>query len=109
MDSSITAALPAIATLVGGVYGGFKVGKSQSLTDTASVASISADTIDMLQAQVEVLTEGNSEKAHNIAELMTRVSILESMITQRAEVEEVHATVNLIKNKVDEIHEAIVV
>lgn len=116
MDSSIVPALSAVATGLGGIYGGFRFGKNQNLADQASMATISADTVEMLQAQVgvlqdqaETLKDQNDEKEHNIVELMARVSVLEGLVTQSANVAAVHEDVILIKNKVEAIHEAIVV
>ena len=91
------------------MYGGFRFGRNQSLTDQANVATISADTVEMLQAQVQGLRDQNEEKEHNIVELMARVSVLEGLITKTADVAAVHTDVILIKTKVDLIHDSLVV
>jgi hypothetical protein len=103
MDSSMFTALPAFATLVGGVYGGFKYGKSQSLTDAESSSNISINTVEMLQAQVDLLKRQSEEKEYNLSELMERVNVLEGLVTQRAEVGEVHTEVIAIRGTVDRI------
>ena len=107
MDASIIQGLAGTATLVSGVYGGFRYGRSQNLSDQANSSSISADTVEMLQAQVEILREAGEEKEHNITELMSRVAVLEGLVTQKAEVQAVHTDVILIKTKVELIAEKV--
>lgn len=107
MDASIVPAVTGISALLSGVYGGFRYGRSQNLDDQANVSSISANTVEMLQAQVQALKTQNDEKEHNLSELMTRVSVLESLVTQKAEVQAVHVDVLLVKTKVDLIAEKV--
>ncbi len=45
-----------------------------------------------------MLEQQNSEKELNLVELLTRVEVLENLVTQRAEVEAVHEDVNEVKD-----------
>ena len=76
MDTNtIISVVAPIATLVGG----WSIGRR----------GLSRQTIDLLAIQVNTLKESNESKTAQITELTGKVNVLESMITQRAEVAEV--------------------
>lgn len=89
-----------LAGVVGGVWGGSRFGRSQE-------SDISVNTITILQARVNELERLNREKEDKITELITRVDILESLVTQRAEVEAMHVEVTEVKGIVTRIAERV--
>lgn len=95
IDAIITV-LTGVAGVTGGFIGGKRLGNSQAV-------SIAVDTVELLQVQVGLLTSANSEKDEKIADLGGRVNILESLVTQRAEVEAVHEEVRGVRTVVDRI------
>lgn len=80
-----------IAVLIGvaGVAGGWVGGRKNS--------SIAMDTVSLLASQVEAL----KLEAQKIPPLLERIAILESLVTQRAEVEAVKEIVMRIEEKLD--------
>ncbi|HEY6018852.1 MAG TPA: hypothetical protein VIY48_02875 [Candidatus Paceibacterota bacterium] len=87
MDTNtIISVVAPIATLVGG----WSIGRR----------GLSRQTIDLLAIQVNTLKESNESKTAQITELTGKVNVLESMITQRAEVAEVREIVERIAVKV---------
>lgn len=91
------------AALVSGGWFGARYGKQQALADAANNSSLSVDVISTLQAKVELLASQNRDKENNLVELLTRVEVLESLVTQRAEVEAVHQEVTEVKTIVTRI------
>lgn len=89
-----------LAGVIGGVWGGSRFGRSQE-------SDISVNTITILQARVNELERMNREKDEQIIELIARVDILESLVTQRAEVEAVHVEVTEVKGIVNRIAVAV--
>lgn len=89
VNTLLSAAL-AISTAAGG----FGVGRK---TASASVVSVAAETVEMLQAQVDLLKQDKSSKDSELVDLRARVELLENLVTQRAEVEAVHADVKASK------------
>jgi hypothetical protein len=87
-------------TAIGSYFGGKRQGKG-------SAVGIAVDTVELLQVQVAMLTQQNSEKDQLIAELRGRVEVLEGLVTQRAEVEAVHEEVKGVRVVVDRIAEAV--
>jgi hypothetical protein len=87
MDTStIISTVVPLATLVGG----WSVGRR----------GLSRQTIDLLQIQVDVLTRNKAAVDTQVTELQSKVNILESMVTQKAEVAEVKEIVTRIAEKV---------
>lgn len=84
------------ATGVGSFIGGRLTGKSVA-------SQVASDTVDMLKTQVDVLQEDKHEKDSELINLRSRVEVLESLVTQRAEVEELGEKISLVKETVDKI------
>jgi len=95
---TITSIGSTVGALVSGGWLGARYGKQQVLADAANTSSLSIDVIATLQAKVGLLEQQNSEKELNLVELLTRVEVLENLVTQRAEVEAVHEDVNEVKD-----------
>lgn len=95
-----TNAIITIVTGAVGVAGGFFGGKR---IGTGQAVSIAVDTVELLQVQVSALTDANRLKDERIADLGGRVDILESLVTQRAEVDAVHVEVRGVRDVVDRI------
>lgn len=93
---TVLAAVAGIAGAAGGFVGGRR-------TATSTTINIAVDTVELLQAQVATLTSDREEKHALIADLRGRVEILESLVTQRAEVEAVHEEVRGVRGVVDKI------
>lgn len=90
----------AIGTGVAGIAGGFLGGKRMASGEAVSIAT---EVVELLQVQVATLTEKGEEKDREISDLGMRVNLLESLVTQRAEVEAVHADVLEVKEVVGKI------
>jgi hypothetical protein len=89
-----------LSTIVGGVAvasGGFFGGR---MTGRYNSHQIAAQTIDMLKTQVDSLTRDKENRDLEILDLLSRVSVLEGLVTQRAEVAQVQETVDRIADKV---------
>lgn len=93
---AILSAATLTATAVGGFVGGRRTGKGEAM-------GIAVDTVDLLQAQVATLTEYREEKDSTIHNLEQRVEVLESLVTQRAEVGVVRDGVEGVRGVVDRI------
>lgn len=98
--SVIVTAVIAVSTAVGGFASGRAAGR-------INASQVAVDTVDMLQSQIEVLKEDRDQKEIELADLKGRVSLLEGLVTQRAEVEEVNIKASLIKETVDRIAERV--
>lgn len=85
-----------IGTAVGGFVGGRMSGRS-------SASTIASETVDMLQAQIETLKDDKQSRDDELMELRTRVSTLENLVTQRAEVDLVHEEVRSARVVLDKI------
>jgi len=83
----------AAAVALAGTLGGWQVGKRNA---ASSAVSIATDTVELLQVQIELLKAENSE-------LKARVDVLETLVTQRAEVEAVKQGVKGVRGVVDRI------
>jgi hypothetical protein len=94
------ASILTIASAVGTGVGGFIGGRVSGRTSASQIAS---DTVDMLQVQIESLKDDKTERDAEVVNLRTRVEVLESLVTQRAEVEELGAKISLVKDTVDKI------
>lgn len=95
LNSALTAAT-AIGTGLGGFVGG-------RLTVKNALSDIASGTVEMLQTQVNILQEDKEHSETELLELRSRVTILEGLVTQRAEVEELSAKLSLVKDTVDRI------
>ena len=85
-----------LAGVAGGAWGGAHFRRSEE-------SQIAADTVEMLQTGLAELRTQNDEKSSKIIDLMARVEVLESLVTQRAEVEAVHVEVTEVKGIVNRI------
>jgi FtsZ-binding cell division protein ZapB len=94
--NAIIAILTGAAGVAGGFVGGRRFGHSQA-------AQISVDTVELLQIAVAELRTQVSEKDGLVTDLRARVEILESLVTQRAEVELVYEEVKGVRGVVDRI------
>lgn len=92
IDAATTAAV-SIATALGGFLGGKKIGVNGSI-------QIANDTVSMLSLQVDLLEKKNEHQEAEIADLKTRVDVLQDISTQRANVEAVKEVVDRIAEKV---------
>lgn len=92
----LSTAVLTIGTGFGGFIGGRLTGKSVA-------SQVATDTVDMLQAQVDTLKSDKEDRELVLLDLQTRVSVLEGLVTQRADVEELSGKVTLVKDTVDKI------
>ena len=84
--------------IFGGTAGGAWWGGRRSVrTETLSEA---ANTVAILQAEVEHLSRKLIEKDHELAEMRGRIFTLEDLVTQRADVDGVRLVVDRIAEKV---------
>lgn len=84
------ATITSIGISVASIAAGWTVGRR----------GIAADTVNMLQAQVEVYERQKAEQDTKITALESKVEILESLVTQRAAVDEVRQIVERIADRV---------
>lgn len=97
MDANnIVTVLVGVSGVLGGFFGGKRLGGNQAVTTAVEVS-------ELLQLAVDELRRKNAEKETELAELRARVDVLESMITQRAEVQAVHEEVLGVRGIVDRI------
>lgn len=83
----------AAALLIAASFGSYRQGKRGAALET----------VQLLEAQINVLVEQNKQKDERIATLEGRVNVLNDLVTQRAEVEAVHLEVISVKECVDRI------
>lgn len=93
-----------IASALGTGVGGFVGGR---LTGRDSASRLASDTVEMLQTQVDLLKDDKEHRDLELLDLRTRVTVLEELVTQRAEVEELTNKVSLVKETVDRIAEKV--
>lgn len=94
MDAdAIITVLTGVAGVSGGFFGGMRLGKGQA-------AQMSVNTVELLQAAVSELRTQAQAKDGELADLRGRISVLEDLVTQRAEVEIVRGIVDRIATKV---------
>lgn len=87
MDANaIITILTGVAGVTGGFFGGKRLGNVQATGLTVSTVSLLEVAVGELRTQV-------AEKNEEIAALTGRLSALEGLVTQRAEVEAVHVDV----------------
>ena len=84
------------ATTAGGFFGGRRTAAGQA-------TSVAVDTVELLQAQVTSLADSRNEKEALIHSLEQRVELLESLVTQKAEVNLVREEVEGVRAAVDRI------
>lgn len=85
-----------VLTGIGGIVGGFFGGKRLAV-------STAVDVVELLQAAVEQLESNQRKKDLEIEELKARILVLESLITQKADVEAVRIEVGGVRQVVDRI------
>jgi hypothetical protein len=83
-----------LSAVGGGWAGGWAQGKRNSVTESSTLAQ---GTISMLTARLTVM----ESEAAKIPALMERIVTLESLVTQRAEVEQVIEIVTRIEERLD--------
>lgn len=94
MDAdAIITILTGVAGVTGGFFGGKRLGNGQ-----AQQAAV--NTVELLQVAVAELERQNNIKAEEVGDLRGRISVLEGLVTQRAEVEEVRVLVDKIAVKI---------
>lgn len=91
--NDIITVLIGTAGVTGGFFGGKRMGNAQA-------SALAVDTVELLQVAVNELRTQAEQKNELITELTARVGVLEGLVTQRAEVEQVHAIVERIAEKV---------
>lgn len=84
------------AGVVGGWFGGRKLGVQGAIEAAVALAEIQ-------QARIDALEDSLSVKNGEVADLQARVEMLEELVTQRAQVEAVHAEVIAVRTIVDRI------
>ena len=89
-----TGTLIAILTGVAGVGGGWATGRRGAVAQNATLAQ---DTIALLNTRLSFM-EGEAAK---IPALMERITNLEGLVTQRAEVDKVIEIITRIEGKID--------
>ncbi len=89
-----------VIVALGAALGGFVGGKRRSNTAAVETA---VGVVELLQVRIETLETGNSEKAETITDLRVRIEVLESLVTQRADVEAVASEVAGVRGVVDRI------
>ena len=82
-----------LAVLVAGIGGGWATGRR----------GVARQTVDLLQVQVVALKDEKIEKDAELNEIKGRVEVLESLVTQRAAVNEVHEELQEVHHAVDRI------
>lgn len=92
------------ASIVGTSIGGYLTGRMSGRSVASQIAS---DTVDMLQTQVDLLTNDKEHRDLELLDLRTRVTVLEELVTQRADVEELTGKISLVKETVDRIAERV--
>lgn len=83
-------AITSLGLSAASIAAGFMVGRR----------GIAAETVTMLQAQVEAHERDKVIRDRNIVLLEGRIEVLESLVTQRASVEEVRVIVERIADRV---------
>ncbi len=73
------------------------------MSGRTSASQIATDTVEMLQAQIELLKQDKEHSELEIMGLLSRVAVLEGLVTQRAQVDELSAKTMLVKDVVDRI------
>lgn len=92
----LSTAVLSIGTAIGGFVGG-------RMTGSSVLSQVASETVDMLQTQVDSLKQDKEDRELVLLDLQTRVSVLEGLVTQRAEVAELDVKVTLVKETVDRI------
>jgi len=95
-----TGTIVTVIVALGAALGGFVGGKRRSNTAAVETA---VGVVELLQVRIETLETGNSEKAETITDLRVRIEVLESLVTQRADVEAVASEVAGVRGVVDRI------
>lgn len=92
-----------VIALVGGAcaaIGGYVGGKRTSNTSAVETA---VGVVELLQVRIETLDDDKKERDLKIAQLLVRVEVLESLVTQKADVEAVADEVSGVRGVVDRI------
>lgn len=94
--ADILTAVGIASTGVGGYIGGRVTGRN-------SASQIASATVEMLQAQIEILKDDKERNGLEILDLNSRVAVLEGLVTQRADVQELSTKVSIVKTTVEKI------
>lgn len=92
--------LIAVISAIAVAAGGFLTGRRGANREAMSIAT---ETVELLQAQIETLKSDKDERDEEIRELRTRVTVLENLVTQRAEVDRVHSEIMVVQDVVERI------
>lgn len=92
--NTLVTALGGVAVAAGSFYGGRKTLKVNDST-------LAVNTVDLLNTQLELLRTENGNLREVMDQQNERIKVLESMVTQRAEVELVKETVMRIEAKLN--------
>jgi hypothetical protein len=87
-----------VVGVVGLAIGSFYGGRRAALVENSTIAS---DTVEMLTVQVNALKEANADLLGRLANQDDRIKMLESLVTQKAEVAQVLATVTRIEGRMN--------
>lgn len=98
------ASMIAVASVIGTGVGGYVGGR---ISGRSSASQIAADTVEMLQVQVDILERDKERKELEIMHLTQRVAVLEGLVTQKAPVEELNVKVTMVKEVVDRVAEKV--
>lgn len=90
----------AIVLLIAASIGSYKQGRRNEARSSITTA---LETVQILEVQIKTLVEQGEKKDQRIATLEGRVNVLNDLVTQRAEVEAVHADLIDVKETVDRI------
>lgn len=93
MVETIITALIVLSTTVGGYAAGKRTG-------TADAVGVATQTVELLKVQIETITGTLEKRDQEIKDLTAKVQVLESLVTQRANVEDVRTVVERIAGKI---------
>lgn len=97
MDAgTIITTLVGVSAAMGGFFGGKRTNSSQAIDTAVGV-------VELLRVRIETLDGDKAARDETISQLLVRVEVLESLVTQRADVEAVAEEVSGVRGVVDRI------
>jgi len=90
---TVVTVVAALATAIGGYFGGRKAAASTALTTAQG-------TVSLLESQVNVMQTREEEKEEIIKGLIRRIDILEDMVLQREDITQLKRDIQDIKEKI---------
>lgn len=94
--NAVIVILTGVAGVVGGFFGGRRNGRHSEI-------NTALNTVQLLRESVIELSRQVGDKESEILDLKVRIEVLESMVTQRADVEGVKLEVKGVRSVVDRI------